>query len=362
MPSRPSLRQLTRLYTLSRSLPNFHHFHLLPPERSISTTPSPQAQVRIARNRNTFIQPRFTEADIPPIDFWKQHLVPPFIPAGTITPAECLEACKQYVPLATSGKSNWAKTHLTKSPNPPPGKISLFALHYAATLLFLFAQRTPGNRFLAMHILFTATMLGYAPSILTLGRMVYKGGGKGGDIHQPEYEYVKEGLEALVAAPNRSPEFRPDALTLAALMQIKRNAPGNIARAAKLLEDAEKTYVAAGGKAVWTWRGSAALALSKIYLDQKQPRRAREVLAAAAKESDDPVVCFRYAMMLEKSDPERSRLIQRAAVSGVEEAAREMAEEMAAGSKEEGLGAWERKVRELMAEEWRRIAGEKATV
>ncbi|KAI1654441.1 hypothetical protein F4813DRAFT_208691 [Daldinia decipiens] len=376
MSPRPPLRQLTRLYTLSHQLPKLHHGRLPPPVRSISTTPAPRVKARAPLHRNTFIQIRFAEADIPDLSFWTKHTIPPFVPDGEVSPTQCLEACKRYVHLAIENKPNWQQRNLSPtatSPTTHDGSIPLFTLHYAAITLLLFAQ-TPGHRFLALHILTTAATAGYAPSTLTLARL----GHKTNNLQNPQFAHAKESLATLLANPSRSPEYRPDTLTLAALVQLAAPAPTRATadRATQLLEDASKAYSAAGGTTAaaaaaavvvyWHWRARAVLALSRLLIERKQTARARAILRAAAAELDDPEICFRYAELLPRPDAERRVLIQRAAVSGVEEAAREMARETRASLEEEeqtkGLSAWERRARGVIADEWAGIAGDKAVL
>ncbi|KAI0851638.1 hypothetical protein F5Y00DRAFT_228806 [Daldinia vernicosa] len=360
MPPRPPLRQLARLYTLSSQPSKFHHGRLPPPARPISTAPAPRVKARVPPHRNTFTQIRFTEADIPSLPFWTKHTVPPFVPNGEVSPAQCLEACKRYVPLAIENKPNWQQRNLSPtvaSPTTHDGTIPFFTLHYAAITLLLFAQ-TPGNRSLAIHILATGTTAGYAPSALTLARL----GHKTSSLDKPQFAHAKEALATLLASPDRSSsssEYLPDTLTLAALVQLATNTRPSTDRAMQLLEDASRAYAAAGGSAVWHWRASGVLALSRLFLERKQTSRARAALSAAVKELDDPEISFRYAMLLSRSDAQRRVLVQRAAVSGVEEAAREMARETRESLEEEGLSAWERKARGVIADEWAGIAGDK---
>ncbi|KAF3060010.1 hypothetical protein GL218_04377 [Daldinia childiae] len=362
MSSRPPLRQLTRLYTLSNQLPKLHHGRLPPLVQSISTTPAPRLKARIPPHRNTFIQTRFTEADVPGLPFWIKHTVPPFVPNGEVSPTQCFEACKRYVHLAIENKPNWQQHNLSLTATSPTtthdGTIPFFTLHYAAITLLLFAQsREP--RFLALHILTTGTTANYVPSTLTLALL----GHKTNSLGNPQFAHAKESLARLLASPDHrsSSEYRPDTLTLAALVQSGTNTRAGADRAIQLLEDACKAYSAAGG--TWHWRARGVLALSRLLLERKQTARARAVLSAAVDELDDPEICFRYAMLLPRSDAERRVLIQRAAVSGVDEAAREMARETREGLEEEeekGLSAWERKARGVMADEWAGIAGDKA--
>ncbi|KAK6953193.1 hypothetical protein Daesc_005493 [Daldinia eschscholtzii] len=376
MPPKPiPLVQLTRLLS---PLSQFHHHHnrLFPRVRSISTTPAPQVKARVLPHKNTFInQIRFNQADIPDLPFWLTHAVPPLVPDNEVSPVQCLEACKRYVALATENAPGWQKRHLSATATSPAitqdGKIPLFTLHYAAAILMLFAH-TPGSHFLVVHILTTGTTLGYVPAVLDLARL----GQRSGNLNMPQFEHAKEGLARLVADPVRSREYRLDTLTLAALAQISINTRASTDRAVQLLEEAFKMYeaaavAAAGGEkkkkqqqqsgvVFWQWRTSAVLALSKIYVQRKQVQLARQLLSSTAEELDNPELHFLHATLLEPSDPQRSYLLRKAAVSGVEEAAREVARETAESLKEEGLSGWERKARQVIADEWAGIAGDKA--
>ncbi|KAI0122624.1 hypothetical protein F4814DRAFT_216506 [Daldinia grandis] len=376
MSPRPPLRRLTRLYTLSSQLPKLHHGHLhlhlrlrlrlSPPSRSISTTPAPHVKARVPLHRNTFAQIRFTEADIPTLPFWTKHIIPPFVPDGEVSPTQCLEACKHYVHLAIENKPNWQQRNLSPTATSPTTTthddktIPFFTLHYAALALLFYAP-TPKSRFLAFHILNAGAAAGHAPSALNLAHIGYKNG----DLEKPQFAHAKEALARLVAHPDRNRPYLPDALTLAALVQIATNTRASADRATQLLEDASKAYSAGGGTgtgtaAAWHWRGRAMLTLSRLLQERKQTERARAILSAAAEELDDPRICFQYAMLLPQSDAQRRVLIRRAAVSGVEEAAREMARETLGSLEEEGLSAWERKARGVIAYEWAAIAGDKA--
>ncbi|KAI1469200.1 uncharacterized protein F4812DRAFT_321745 [Daldinia caldariorum] len=389
------LFQLTRLCSLSRQTTKFQHNYLSPPVpvRSISTTPAPQyaaarIKVPVVPHRDSFIsKTRFTQADIPDLSFWLNHAVPPLVPNGEVTPAQCLEACARYVALATENAPGWQKRHLSVTATSPVvgsagdngGKIPFFTLHYAAVTLLLFADTRPCYS-LVLHILTTGAALGYAPSVLDLARIAHRGG----SLHKPQFERAREGLARLVAAVNNDPtygrEYRLDTLTLAAQIQLSEsNTRASTDRAVRLLEEAFKTHAAAAAAAaegekkntmptpttpIWEWRTTAVLTLSQIYLERKQVSRARDLLGGAAAALDQPEVYFRYAMLLEPSDPRRRELVQKAAVSGVEEAAREMARQTRASLKEEeeeeGLSGWERKAREAIAYEWAAIAGDEA--
>ncbi|KAI1805883.1 hypothetical protein F4811DRAFT_203152 [Daldinia bambusicola] len=403
MPPRPPFFQLTRLRPLSRKTTKFHHNHLFllvlvpVPVRPLSTTPAPRLKAAGVPHRNGFISTtRFTQADIPDLSFWLHHAVPPLVPNGEVAPAQCLEACVRYVQLATEGAHGWQKRRLSATATSPAiladGRIPLFTLHYAAATLLLFGRTRPCY-LLSLHILTTAASLGYVPSVLDLAHIGHRTGG----LDRPQFEYAREGLARLVAAAtttnsnnnnpnNRSDsgrEYRLDVLTLAAMVQLSEpTTRASTDRAVRLLEEAFKTYAAATGATVegekekdttsttststpiWERRATAALTLSQLYVDRKQVSRARDLLASVAKELDNPEVYFRWAMLLDESDLRRRVLVQKAAVSGVEAAAREIAREIRESLKvEEGgerLSNWDRKAREVMAHEWAAIAGDEA--
>lgn len=360
--SAPYVRHFTRLslhlsrQAAIRPTKIIHHAGRIPHLRPLTSTPFRLAKARVPPHRNSFAQVRFTLADVPPLSFWVNHVRPPLIPDGEVSPAECLEACRRYASLAIEDAPGWRQRALSPTGpggNREDGTIPLSTLHYASIML-MSSPATGGH--LATHMLHTGVTLDYAPSVLAMARMALKVG----RLHDPQFAATKEALERLASGPKSDPYYRPDALTLMGLLHARQGTPAGDERALRFFSDAEKA--ARVPNAVWQWRPSAVLGQSRTYVRRKQPDRAREVLQIAAKELDNAEVCFEYAMLLPADDPERMPMLERAAVSGVEGAAREMGRIELQRAAEEGLSSAERREREVLADEWLAIAGDKALI
>lgn len=328
----------------------------IPHLRPLTSTSFRLAKARVLPHRNTFAQVRFTLADVPQLSFWTKHARPPLIPDGEASPAEFLEACQRYASLAIEDAPGWRQRALTPSPtggNRDEGTIPLSTLHYASSILMRFPA---AGGHLATHILHTGVTLNYAPSVLTMARL----GLKAGRLDDPQFALAKEALERLASSPKSDAYYRPDALTLMGLLHARHGTSAGDERALRFFSDAEKA--ARVPNAAWQWRPDAVLEQGRTYLRRKQPDRAREVLSSAVKEVDNADVCFEYAMLLPADDPERMPMLERAAVSGVEGAAREMGHIESQRAAEEGLSSAERREREFIADEWLGIAGDKALI
>ncbi|OTB08501.1 hypothetical protein M426DRAFT_317123 [Hypoxylon sp. CI-4A] len=366
----PILRQLTRLCNPPRQATTFLAGRLHP-ARSITSTPASQAKARAVPHRNSFAQVRFTAADVPALSFWTAHVHPPLVQNKEVSPTECLEACQQYASLAIEDNPGWRQRAITISSSPTAKEgeaISIYTLHYVAIML----MQSPGQGgHIATHILNTGVTLGYAPSILTFARL----GLKANKLDAPHFQGVREALEKLAnpsATSNRSSGnsedtsiYRPDALTLLGLHQ----APQNPDKALQLFTSASKAFTtpSASTPTEWQWRATALLSQARILLRRRQSRQALAILRAGARETDNADLCYLYASLLDDDDdddkdPERLAMLERAAVSGVEDAAREMARVERARSAEEGLGAWERRLSAVLADEWAAVAGDKAII
>ncbi|OTA60779.1 hypothetical protein K449DRAFT_383512 [Hypoxylon sp. EC38] len=341
-----------------RSTKIIHNAGRIPHLRPLTSTPFQLAKVRVPLHRNTFAQVRFTLADVPPLSFWTSNARPPLIPDGEVSPAEFLAACRRYAYLAIEDAPGWRQRHLSTTTTTASGgnfandgTIPLSTLHYASILL----MRSPAaGGHLATHILHTGVTLNYAPSVLTMARL----GLKAGKLDNLQFSPAKEALERLASGRNRDPYHRADALTLMGLLHARQGTSAGDERALRFFGDAAEAAKTPG--ATWQWRPSAVLEQSRTYIRRKQVDRAREVLRTAARELDNADVCFEYAMLLPADDPERMPMLERAAVSGVEGAAREMGRIELERVAEEGLSSAERREREVLADEWLGIAGDKA--
>ncbi|KAL7627166.1 hypothetical protein AAE478_003942 [Parahypoxylon ruwenzoriense] len=342
---------------------------LTAPTRSISGAVRPRA----VPHRNSFAKVRFSAADVPPLPLWVERARDFRVADDELaTPAACRDACVRYAALAIEDKPRWRERMLSTSSSPATGggsQIPLYTLHYAATML---AQAPVLAGHLSTHILHSAVLLGYAPSVLTLARL----GLRRGLLDSPHFAAAREALEKLARVPGRGkPDpsgsyYRPDALTLLGLAQAEQK-PGTTASADRVLryfEDAALAFAAAGGDGSnpdavsWQWRISAILAQTPLYTARGDTARAKEVLRVGTYELDSEEACFQYAQLLTgpEEEEERTNLLRRAAISGVEGAARELGRQAEQEAEREGLGARERRDARFLADEWAGIAGDKA--
>ncbi|KAI1413619.1 hypothetical protein F5Y13DRAFT_160741 [Hypoxylon sp. FL1857] len=347
---------LTRQAAIRPTNKLIHNAGTLPHLRHLTTTPFRAAIARVLPSRNSFAQVRFTKADIPPLSFWTFHVRPPVVPDGEASPAACFEACHRYAELAIEDAPGWRQRALSAAPTAAgdDGTIPLSTLHYAALL----AMRSPATGgHLATHILHTGVMLNYAPSVLTMARL----GFKADKLDKPQFAPAKDALGKLASSANdRDAYYRADALTLMGLVHARQGTYAGDDRALRFFNDAAQA--ARAPDAAWQWRVSAVLEQSRIYVRRKQIDLAREVLRTASHELDNAEACFEYAMLLPSDDPERTPMIERAAISGVEGAAREMGQIELQRAAERGLSSTERRQRRLIAEEWMGVAADVAII
>ncbi|XXG96740.1 hypothetical protein Hte_003031 [Hypoxylon texense] len=448
--STASLRHLVRLYNPIRQatrkppLPVFRHTgHIL---HSRPAT----VRARVSPSRTSFEKVRFTASDVPPLDFWTEHLQQPWFESDDESPykvgaAACHSACRRYAALAIQDKPGWRQQALTTSPtisssgayssrggDDGGGKVSLHTLNYVVAMLIRSA--TAGH--LATHIVHSGVMLGYPPSVLTMARL----GLERDLLDRPQFLPTKEALHKLATLdpvptfpsssksksnkpgatkqPGRGSSssssddddyyYLPDALTAVGLIHARRKEPQGDKRAVRYFDQARAAAAStstttatplappSGGPGIWQWRASAVLALVEVYLRRGQRDLARALLRESVPELDNAEACYQYAQLLlppedggegegggedenekveKKNYAERVALLERAAVSGVEEAAREMSrvelrrleeddekekKKKKAGGK--GLSEREKKDRRFMVEEWLVIAGDKGVV
>lgn len=111
-------------------------------------------------------------------------------------------------------------------------------------------------------------------------------------------------------------------------------------------------------QARWEWEVTWALEQAKILQKQNRTKEARDLYRVAALELDNPQGFWNLSCLMEgpQDSPERRTYLLKAAISGVQEACREMGvlEKMAA--EREGLADKDRADRELMSLEWFRLA------
>lgn len=108
----------------------------------------------------------------------------------------------------------------------------------------------------------------------------------------------------------------------------------------------------------WDWEVTWALEQARILETQKRTSEAMDMYRLAALELDNPQGFWNLARLMEgpRDSPERRTYLLKAAITGVQEACREMGmlEKMAA--EREGLADKDRADREMLSLEWIRLA------
>ncbi|KAI1100388.1 hypothetical protein F4804DRAFT_319093 [Jackrogersella minutella] len=352
------LRSTLRPTTVKTPVKILHHAVRTPHLRPLSSTLSrpDKTRARVLPTRNSFAQVRFKPIDVPGLRSWEEFVKLPVIAEGGVSAVECHEACQRYAALAVEDKSGWRKRVLSASATSVTETgIPLSTLHYAA--LMLMQSPAGGRGHIATHILHSGVLLDYPPAVLAMARL----GLRSGKSARPQFELASEALARLANTPpgGKNAYYRADALTLRGLHAASPHTRAGDDRALHLFVVAA---AAAASEGPWQWAASAALEQSRIYVERGQPERAREVLRPRVEELDNADVCLQYALLLRESDPERLSLLERAAVSGVEAAARELGRMGAESAKEPGLSPAERVERRVLADEWMGIARDKSFV
>ncbi|RYP85289.1 hypothetical protein DL769_001020 [Monosporascus sp. CRB-8-3] len=304
-----------------------------------STASHSSVKVRVGPRRDSFGNARFTTVDVPPVEFWAAQARPPL--ADDLSPEECAATARKYAALALKDSSNWRETLTTKH------DISLYTLHHLANMIIMGPPSPAWN--LATHILYTCVQLSYKPSILTMVRLALRSN-KLGDR---QFSGAEEAFARVLARRDD-----PDACTLQGLIYAKQDSCAADDKASEWFRRAMQI----GGEepGTWEWQPSCAMGLATIYLKQKQGKQAKEILHYAAVRLDIPEACWLYASVLDKYDAKRPYWLKKAAASGIEAAARELAQIELAGLDDRGLSNKERAKKEALADEWLGIAGDKA--
>ncbi|KAI3336585.1 hypothetical protein HD806DRAFT_528185 [Xylariaceae sp. AK1471] len=388
--SNPVLRRATTLSRKHQPLSVTHLFYSTASSRSM----------RAVATRDSFAKVRFTRADVPPREFWEQHARAPLV--ADLGADECLQTAQAYADAALKDAPGW-RQRLIAADGGEGKTLSAYALHYVAVMI---AMNSQGNApHLATHILHTLTGLDYAPSILTLVRMALQRR----RLDQPQFEPAVEGLERMLkrigdgsgnkASSRRSKiDFAADACTLRALIYAAENTregDNNALRwfrrayeiGSALESDVQTTPTAAdqvtqeqkqenevdAGKDSeegvegayfnphWQWKVSFALGVASIRMKRGEIDKARDMYEVASSELNNATGYYEMANALEKmgkTDTEKYiESLQKAAVSGSQDAARKMGTREWGRAVEEGLSKWEKRKRQVVAEEWMAIAG-----
>ncbi|KAI0816632.1 hypothetical protein GGR55DRAFT_627940 [Xylaria sp. FL0064] len=358
--------------------------------------------------RDTFTKVRFTHAGVPPREFWEQQAREPLV--ADLSADECLRAAQAYTNAALKNVPGWRERLIVVNEiEPPPsangggggkGKLlSAYRLHYTAVMMAM----DPGGAgesavHLAIHILHTLSGLGYTPSTLTLVQFALLRNVQG----QPQFEAAVEGLERLLrrigdgssssssdaksVSKGRKSDFAADACTLRALIYEKENtregdnnalrwfrrayelgqptsstADQTPKREAKKEDASEGGVEAAPFDPRWQWKTSFALGVGRIRMRRRELEKARDMYAMAASELDNAEGYWSLADVLDKmgqNDTEKYvEALEKAAISGNLEAARKLGEREWDRTVGGGLSKWEKRKRQVVAEEWMAVAG-----
>lgn len=297
--------------------------------------------------------------------------------AKHLTPLQCMDAAQRYVSAATQNESSW-RPRLEKDFGLP---VSL--LHWVAILLI--SDNSASRWKLGTHMLRSASELGYNPSTLTLVRIftsmppaMQKKAASSKMFTDANYHFqklVQKGTD-------------PNALTLEGTNLAKKGTQAHDRQALDSFRKAEKAWEAKAEPTApsqanngpslnvqegadpdyvslpepreprWDWEITWALEQAKILQKQKRTKEAMDMYRVAALELDNPLGFWNLSRLMDgpKDSPERRTYLLKAAISGVQEACREMGEleKMTAGR--EGLADKDRADREMMSQEWFRLA------
>jgi tetratricopeptide (TPR) repeat protein len=244
------------------------------------------------------------------------------------------------------------------------------------------------------HILHTLAGLDYTPSVLSLVRIALQRR----MLDQPQFEPAVEALERMLRRIGDSGrgggqkiDLAADAYTLRALMYAAEgtregdnNALRWFRRAYEIgvaspepssvqapatpseneIEDASKASEGIESAQLnprWQWKASFALGVAAIRLKRGEVEKARDLYRMASLELDNATGYYGMADVLErlgKADTaEYVEALEKAAVSDNLDAARKMGTREWSRAAEEGLTKWERRKRQVVAEEWMAVAG-----
>ncbi|KAI5928423.1 hypothetical protein F4810DRAFT_643546 [Camillea tinctor] len=337
------------------------HRSPLPSLRHKSTT-----RGKAVPNRETYFRVNFKRGELPPLSFFEAQLRQPLFDPS-FTAESCHAALARYTDLATDPSSplNWRDKFPATDSEAPSSYPSLATLHTAATALIL---GPPGPWWrLALHVLHTGVLRGYAPSVLTVVRFAVRARGLG----RPEYEVAEAALGELAGGRGEPQGLRADVCTLMGLVSAAR---GDGAGALVWFRRAVESDAAQQGKSRpdgppdanddddpfrWQWRTSCLVGAAHVRMQRQEPGKAAPLLQYAADTLGNAKACYMLSVALGAEHPRSAFYLERAAVSGLGEACREMARREVQQGREEARGAWERRRALVHADEWLELAKEK---
>ncbi|KAI0443850.1 hypothetical protein F4803DRAFT_513759 [Xylaria telfairii] len=373
---------------------------------SLYSTASGRRIARAAETADFFTKVRFTRADLPPWEFWDAHARTPLV--TDLSADECLQTAQAYADAALKDIPGWRERLITTAAEPPDSTskrkaLSAYTLHYVAVMIALAGMRqvTP----LATHILYTLTGLDYVPSILTLVRIAVQMKMLG----RPQFESAFQGLERTLqrigdgssksSARNDSEiDLAADACTLRAIIYASehtREGDNNAlrwyrrayemggavsepsTRGSSSTADQPHLEKQRGDKGDasqdsggiddakfdprWQWKPSFALGVAAIRMKRGELEKAMDMYTMASSELDNATGYLGMVNVLEKEGKENTdeyvEALEKAAVSGEQGAARKLGTREWDRAAEGGLSKWEKRKRQVVAEEWMAIAG-----
>lgn len=309
----------------------------------------------------------FSKSDVPTAEKWQSALR--ILENKDLTAAECLHGANTYVSIATQYESIW-RAMLRDS----------FTPHFLHWLAVLALAPTISNSWkLGVHMLRSASEMGYAPSTLTLRRFFHS-------MHRkPDYGKIKETVhfravnarfeDILIAGRD------PDAFTLQGIIL---NDQGQHDDALTSFRRAHEAWALSqpgresdwspvppvehlnGGRIVlpkareprWEWEIACLLGEADIHKMHGHLKKATALYRVAALELDNVRGFHELATSMNgpRDSPERRVYLLKAAVSGQVEAFRELGavEEMRAHEK--GITEREMEHRLQLSKEWLRLA------
>ncbi|KAI1826203.1 hypothetical protein F4861DRAFT_118709 [Xylaria intraflava] len=363
-----------------------------------------------ASARDSPSKTRLTSGDIPPFEFWRTWVRPPLI--KDLSPEECHEALQAYVDAAQEDTKGWERRLIAiddaaamqnaagkgKSKSKRP-VVSAYTLYYAAVLIITRSSGPSWN--LAKHIQSTLTGLDYVPSLFMYMQTALRGRLLGKPQFEPLYQKFKrvlnrigDGSDGKSASEGGRVEYAADACTLRALISASENTREGDNNALRWFRRAYEIDAASQPKVTssapdessnqkarddyqedpsndvptledyfnprWQWKASFALGVGAIHLKRGNIEQARAMFAMAAYDVDIPMGYYKLAEVLEKAGEadtgEYAKSLEKAAISGNQDAARKMASWEWNKVATTELSKWEKMKSQVLAEEWMAIA------
>ncbi|KAK4123078.1 hypothetical protein N657DRAFT_634288 [Parathielavia appendiculata] len=302
----------------------------------------------------------FKNSEIPQIDIWREFKSRKGL--GDLTPEDAFKTATVYRVAATDSSSTW-KGALERDHNIDP-----YTLHYTALPLFLSRVRNAAVPLEAMglHMLSTASSLGYTPSTLTLMSSL---------LDQPPESFLRfrqllRDVESRFKRLLRT-ENNPDAFTLQGCLLLKDGGSALEAlnyfnwaiKAAHRISpstavparDPSNPTNSSSRQPRWTFEGSCHLNRGRILLEQGQADKALASFTVVALELDLADGYVELAKLLPRDTPERETYLLKAAQAGNFEACRLLALGLADKAFDASLPSVDRVRAIMMATEWAQV-------